>query len=516
MTKRSRERQRRSVGRLIARTLYPVLVLMLLLGVVGVIGAWRTNHAVSSVSDNINPAALANGQLRELMTSAQDGVRAWSVDADADGLSTYQASIASAPEVAARLQGLVSEHQDLVILVQHQEQLITAWRQQYAEPRLAAGPGSTGFDADRFAVGEALARQTHAVNAELDHMLGAERSKAVDAADAAFRRAVVAMIVLTIPAAALAWYSGRRLQHKVGKPLAGMQHTVQRWAEGDTGARNRVAGPTEIAAVAMALNRLAEEENRAREVETQTLERLLALDQAKSDFVSNVSHELRTPLTSIKGYVELLRDEAEPDGQSARQWDVVERNIDRLQSMIEDILDLARLEGRDPQLGIIDLRHIVEDAVDDLRITAAGRGITIKIELPADTEVPILADEGELMRAVLNVASNAVKFCRDDGDVDITLTTSSASQAILTVRDTGIGIPADELDKLGSRFFRASNAVRGQVSGTGLGIRMVQSIVAKHGGDVTFESVEDQYTLVTITLPLAPLEESPRGDIALR
>src|SRR3546814_364206 len=158
------------------------------------------------------------------------------------------------------------------------------------------------------------------------------------------------------------------------------------------------------------------------------------------------------------------------------------------------------MESRHTTLTEVDLAIVVEEVVVDLRIAAANKGVTISVDLPARAPF-VLADKTQLLRALLNIVTNAVKFSRPEGRVDIRLR-KEGDEAVLTVRDSGIGIPASELANLGSRFFRASNAVQMEISGTGLGVRMVQTIIEKHGGNVTFDSAEDEFTLVTVRLPM--------------
>ncbi|WP_067437205.1 sensor histidine kinase [Nocardioides jensenii] len=490
-----------SVTSLVARTITPVLALMLVLGILGVIGVYRTNRAVNRVLDDVAPGMAVNGEFMQLMTDAETGVRGWVIQGRPAALQPYRAALKRLPAVSDELRDYQGVRPELEDLVAEQRARSEEWLATYARPRLASGPGPRGYDARRFAEGRRIFDELRAVNAHIDSVFDDEAEKARDTARLAYRRAIIAMIVLTLGAALSAWFLGRRFRIKVQGPLDDLEATVNRLAAGETSARAPVTGPREIAAVATAFNELAAESERAQRVEVQTRDRLLDLDQAKTDFVSNVSHELRTPLTSIKGYLELLRDEC-GDGEpgTERMWEIVERNVGRLGVLVEDLLTLANVESHHTTLTEIDLRDVVDDVAADLRIAAANRGITMVVDLPPRS-VRVLADKTQLLRAVLNVVSNAVKFCRDDGRVDVVLTTDGES-AKLTVRDTGIGIPAADLSQLGGRFFRGSNAVRLEIGGTGLGVRMVQTILNRHGGRVSFDSVENEYTLVTMTLPV--------------
>jgi signal transduction histidine kinase len=245
-------------------------------------------------------------------------------------------------------------------------------------------------------------------------------------------------------------------------------------------------------------------------MEEQVRERLSRLDRAKDDFVSTVSHELRTPLTSISGYVELFEDDLgeELSAHERGMLTVIKRNVSRLRSLIEDLLTLSSIEDEayHPAHEAWDLNQLAADAVHD--VTPAGVRAQVSLGLqPAEQELRVLGDGDQLSRAVLNLLANAVKFNRPGGSVQVTLS-SEGGEGRITVRDTGIGIPAEELAALGTRFFRASNAVDAEVGGTGLGLRIVQSIAARHGGRLTLESHVGEGTTATLVLPLTG------GDVA--
>ncbi len=149
------------------------------------------------------------------------------------------------------------------------------------------------------------------------------------------------------------------------------------------------------------------------------------------------------------------------------------------------------------------------DVVADVRMSAARRGVTVDMAT-SDEPVLVVCDRPMLYRAFLNVLSNAVKFSHDDGVVEVGVR-RVVDRVEIAVRDHGIGIPSDDLDRLGTRFFRAANATSNEIAGTGLGLRIVQTIVDKHAGDVVIESAEGEGTTVFVRLPRQP----PRGDIDL-
>ena len=297
----------------------------------------------------------------------------------------------------------------------------------------------------------------------------------------------------------------------IQRPLAGLAEVVKRLAAGEDGVRARTDGLREVAAVGETVNVLAVENERGRAVEAEVHEALRELDRTKSDFVSNVSHELRTPLTSIRGYLELLEDHDDLGGPEREMWEAVNRNVTRLSLLIEDLLTLSKVESRGTELTELDLRDVVIEVVSDLKVVAARRDVQVELEFPTEP-LRVLADQTQILRAVLNVASNAVKFTRPGGWVKVAVDLDG-DDAVVTVQDNGIGIPAEDLVTVGRRFFRGSNAVDQQIAGTGLGIRIVQTIMSRHAGSVAFESVEHEGTTVRLRMPLRGAGRVDRGPL---
>ncbi|MEU1853062.1 ATP-binding protein [Streptomyces sp. NPDC019990] len=238
--------------------------------------------------------------------------------------------------------------------------------------------------------------------------------------------------------------------------------------------------------------------------ETDLVEKLRALDQAKSDFLSTVSHELRTPLTSIVGYIELLKDDGTGPltPPQLRMLDVVDRNANRLRALIEDLLTLSRIESgafgsrKEP----VDLCRLLASAADAIRPAADAARVAVETDCPPRPLV-LEADADQLDRVLMNLLSNAVKFTPEGGKVTLRAEARDG-EAVLSVSDTGIGIPAAEQERLFQRFFRASNATDAAIPGTGLGLTIVRTIVENHGGEMTVASEEGRGTHFTARFPI--------------
>ena len=247
------------------------------------------------------------------------------------------------------------------------------------------------------------------------------------------------------------------------------------------------------------------EHARLYEGEEHLVAELKSLDAAKTSFLASASHDLRSPLTSIIGYVEILADS--DDGPllptQARMLDAVDRNARRLMTLIENMLTTAKIEmgGFTTRRSPVDLAGLVAGAADVIRPAAAAGGLDLEVSCPPSGLI-VDGDADQLDRVLINLLSNAVKYTPRGGQVRATLA-CEGDAAVITVADTGIGIPAQDQAALGTRFFRASNAVTGAVPGSGLGMSIARTIVANHEGDISVESAEGAGTTVTVRLALA-------------
>lgn len=231
-------------------------------------------------------------------------------------------------------------------------------------------------------------------------------------------------------------------------------------------------------------------------------ERLLEVDRLKDEFISLVSHELRTPLTSIQGYLELLLAEEteELTPEQHRFLTVVRRNSERLLNLVGDLLLLAQLEAGQLTLERrnVDLAALASECVESALPGASEKGITISLDR---APVPAVAgDVARLAQVLDNLVSNALKFTPEGGRVELTLSTSNGN-VVFEVADTGVGIPADERERVFERFFRSSSASAHAIPGTGLGLAIAKAIVDRHDGRITVESEEGAGTTFRIELP---------------
>ncbi|GAB2577066.1 hypothetical protein Aab01nite_12140 [Paractinoplanes abujensis] len=225
----------------------------------------------------------------------------------------------------------------------------------------------------------------------------------------------------------------------------------------------------------------------------------------REEMVGMVSHELRNPLGAIRSYSETLLDDPHLSDEQRHLAEVIDRRSAHMQHLVDDLLDLARLEAGqlhiDPQP--ISAARLVREAVQAQQPAAAAKGLTLTMEVPR--HLPVHADPVRLRQVLDNLVTNAVKYTPGGGTVAVTahLTAGEEGDAVIEVADTGIGVPPDEYDRLFDRFFRASNAVRNGTKGTGLGLAITKAIVDAHGGSVSAAPVPAGGSVFAVTLPVA-------------
>ena len=228
------------------------------------------------------------------------------------------------------------------------------------------------------------------------------------------------------------------------------------------------------------------------------------VSRAHSDFVANASHELRTPLASIIGYIETLAEagEALPPERTARFYATVLREARRLQTLVEDLMSLSRVEAEkhDQPRERVDLNQLVRQASND----GAGSERLQRLEF-AIPEAPLTVrgDRRQLEQLVRNLVDNALKYGRPDTLVTVTLAPGAREMAVLTVRDLGEGVASEHLPHLTRRFYRTDPGRSRAAGGTGLGLAIVKHIVERHRGRLDIASEPDIGTTVTVRLPLA-------------
>jgi signal transduction histidine kinase len=248
------------------------------------------------------------------------------------------------------------------------------------------------------------------------------------------------------------------------------------------------------------------------------IKELKSLDQAKDEFISTVSHELRTPLTSINGSLSLLLNNkaGQLDDNQGKMVGIAVRNSDRLLGIVNDILDLAKLEAGKLEIdrSPCSLVTLIDNAIELNRpyCEKCNCGI-VSVYKESDSAGMVNCDEGRLLQVLTNLITNAAKFSCDKDTVEVSFSTSVDSVRI-EVTNRGPGIPEDQQQYIFQRFKQIGTAVNEKMPGTGLGLRISKQLVELHDGTIGFESIPGEYTTFYFTLPLMDIIAEQRQAVS--
>ena len=326
---------------------------------------------------------------------------------------------------------------------------------------------------------------------EVDHELSQIRGKFL-----------VSTAVAFLPAIAIAAILARLISRR----LASIVDHAGELARGNFRAR-LVTDSSELGQLARTLNLTAENLQKTVSQLQHEHAELEKLERIRKDFVINVSHELRTPLASIQGYTETLMDGAlnDPD-HNVRFLGIIRHNAERLARLTEDLLTLSRIEQKrkkfefEPRTA----NGLIHDALEMVRPIAEKTDIRLRAE-PAPENAVVWCDGEAVSQVLSNLLDNAIKYTPSGGE--ITVGAHEAGEKVeFFVRDTGIGIPEEDLPRLFERFYRVDKARSRELGGTGLGLSIVKHLVAAHGGTTRVESVVGRGSTFFFTLPVQPAE----------
>jgi two-component system sensor histidine kinase SenX3 len=236
-------------------------------------------------------------------------------------------------------------------------------------------------------------------------------------------------------------------------------------------------------------------------VEDRTRER--RVEAVRRDFVANVSHELKTPVGAIRLLAEAVTDASDDPEAVQRFANRMLKESDRLSRLVQQIIELSRLQGHDPleMPVMVDLDAAVATAVDTSAMEAAAKDITV--ESRGEHGLEVFGSQEQVGAAISNLVANAVAYS-DSGSRVVVTTRAEGEQVQISVVDQGIGIPAQDIDRIFERFYRVDPARHRSTGGTGLGLAIVKHVAATHGGDIAVWSVQGQGSTFTLTLPRNP------------
>ncbi|MEM9951968.1 MAG: HAMP domain-containing sensor histidine kinase [Chloroflexota bacterium] len=217
----------------------------------------------------------------------------------------------------------------------------------------------------------------------------------------------------------------------------------------------------------------------------------------------NFIHDLKAPLSSAKSFIDLISASGELSNEQKHFAHRAQTNLSRMNRIIGALLEYARMEANDEplELEICDLLEVIESVTNDLEGNASERNLTFHINVDPDAQF-VQADDYLLQSVVQNLVSNAIKYNRTSGKIYVS-TVDAGEYIAIAIKDTGLGIPEEAIDRIFDQFYRVETKAHQIVEGTGIGLAMVRTIVARHGGEIAVESEMDKGSTFTFTMPRA-------------
>lgn len=289
----------------------------------------------------------------------------------------------------------------------------------------------------------------------------------------------------------IAVFLSMRVARNISRPVEEVKSGAERYARGDFEYRLRIQGAREIGDLAETLNKMALQ--------------LMRLDNLRRDFVANVSHELMTPLTNIKGFVETLKDGAVNDPKKSREFlEIISRHADRLGTIVDDLLNISRIEQGVEGGHIIfeegGVLKVVREAIRACEGKAEEKNI--KIELSGTDDKNINMNPALLEGAIVNLVDNAIKYSAK-GEGILLKVGSEGNEVFIKVIDKGCGIPQEHFHRIFERFYTVDKSRSRELGGTGLGLAIVKHIVSAHHGRIEVKSKPGEGSAFSIYLPVS-------------
>jgi signal transduction histidine kinase len=456
----------------------------------------------SNTARHAQQAIASANQLETLALDLETGLRGFIITRKQSSLKPWQDAQARYPKQVAQFLRLASDNPKQAELAQEVRLAIAQYQAAFSLPVLlfmnrnpaparqvinkAAGPHRLdpvrrGFK--KFVDGEQkLANERNATarhTARVAIVLGA----------VSLGLAVLLIVLLIL-------YLARR----VARPVRLAAEAAGRLADGDLTSRVDERGVAEVGALQRAFNSMAASLERGRRELEEQNRKLRESEKVKSELVSSVSHELRTPLASILGFSDLMLQRDLDPADRRRYLELVRGEADRLAALLNDLLDLQRIEETGVQLTReeLDLSKLLESQV----VLYSAQSDRHALDLDTDDGCIVLADRDRLAQVVGNLLSNAIKYSPDGGVVHIEAR-CTGSRVRVNVRDDGMGIPLVQQRQIFTKFFRGDAGRRLGIGGTGLGLALARDIVEAHGGRIGFESLEGGGSTFWFDLPLA-------------
>ena len=470
-------------------------------------------HASTTARHAQQGIASAN-QLETLALDLETGLRGFVITKDEKSLKPWNQALDAYPKQMQELLRLSADNPGQEQRARGIRAAIRSYLRDYSLPLINFLRRNPGVESRIVRAGGGL-NKLDTVRARFNTFVTSERSLA-DERDAKARRTGRIAIGLGAGSLALAVLLivllTAYLARRVARPIRITAEAAGRLADGDLSSRVEERGVAEVGDLQQAFNSMAASLERSRhELEDQN-RKLRESERVKSELVSSVSHELRTPLASILGFSDLMLQRDLDAADRRRYLQLVRGEADRLAALLNDLLDLQRIEEGGVMLSRedVDLSELLASQV----VLYSAQSEQHRLELDAEEHCLVDGDRDRLAQVVGNLLSNAIKYSPDGGVVRIEATRADGRVRV-SVQDDGMGIPTAQQGQIFTKFFRGDAGRRLGIGGTGLGLALSRDIVEAHGGRMGFESGEGQGSTFWFELPAPASAKPERGGVGL-
>lgn len=425
------------------------------------------NHTASFANVGVSPDGsivyrLDGARLGPLLTLVSDSIDATLLITDAEGdvLMAAGSPDNHRLEQTVVLEGLVTQVQDEYYTIGTLDNLFS--RQQYiaAVPVVFEGGAVLGYVVTCSPANALTQILTSNLSIYLYSVLGA--------------------FALSL---AVVWFISDRFV----RPLRDMAAAARSFAEGDFSPRVKVKGKDEVAQLGEALNGMATS--------------LSSVEMMRRSFIANVSHELKTPMTTIAGFIDGMLDGTIPQEKQAQYMKVVSDEVKRLSRLVRSMLDLSRIDSGELKMNTVkmDLTEVMcnvlvasEQRIDKKHLSVTGMEECESVEVCGDYDL--------LNQVLYNLVDNAIKFTDEGGNIHLRLYREN-ERVYVSIRNTGAGIPPDEMPRIFERFYKSDRSRSIDKNGVGLGLYIVHTVIRLHGGEIAVRSVQNEYTEFCFWIP---------------
>jgi len=484
---------------MLASGVLAIVIGAVLVGMLLAISALRESTRAESRSKDVSLAAVT---LEKNVLDLESAVRGYVANGNPVFLQPYKRAKAELPQRIETFQSLMRSAPEQQQRAQRLTNAIEDYVQNFTDPVLDIAQDELKAVQTSVAQREGR-RYVDDIRGQFSAVIDAEDAVASDSAQTASERADLAVglgALGLVASAAIIILFGAYLARSIAQPVRGVAIGASRLASGELSLRLREGGPGEVGELTRSFNAMAERLQQGRTDLEEQNRKLRASERAKSELVSIVSHEVRTPLASVLGFTSLLLNRDVDDETRRRYLEIIDAQGRRLSALLDDFLDVQRLEEGRLELGSerVDMAALLAEQVQLFEAQSEAHRLELRL---AETPLAVRGDSNRLAQVVGNLLSNAIKYSPEGGVVHIRGEHANSSVRVV-VEDEGLGIPRAQQARIFTKFYRGEAATSG-IAGSGLGLAFARAVVEAHGGKIGFTSAEGEGSTFYLELPRA-------------